>query len=219
MKSDLRSRLTVLVVLAVLGVGLAIIGTAVGATTPLTASGGGAAFVVSEDNITFENGDQQATVLNNMTQVDSVEIEPQGSGTYQVNTKTDDPLTDRERSQAKTIARDNATVQEVLQNLNQYELSVDPIHKLNMDSAQTSSFSGLTDTSMDGETAEEEDTFTLSVKDSDESGTVTINRDPKYVEREAVVRVRDPATDKIEFSVTVDFANKTVTDITEWDFN
>lgn len=217
MTSDLRSRLTVLVILGVLGVGLAVIGTEVGATTHLTASGSGATFVVSEDNVTFEHGDQQATVLGNMTRVDSVKIEQQGSGTYQVNTETDDPLTDRERSQAKAIARDNATVQESLQDLDQYELTVEPIHKLTVDSAQTRSFTGLNNSSIDGETAEGEETFSLTVEDSDETGTVTIDRDPEYVEGEAVVRLRDPATDEMYYSATVNLENETVIDFTEWE--
>lgn len=216
MTSDLRSRLTLLMVLAVLGAGLAAIGTAVGATAPLAASGPGAAFVVSEDNVTFEQGDQRATVLDNMTRIDSIEIEQQGSGTYHVNTETDDPLMDSERSQAKAIARDNATVQQALQDLDQYELTVEPIHKLTVDSVQTTAFTGLNSTSMGSETAKGEETFTLTVKDSDETGTVTIDRDPQYVEDGAVVRIRSPATDEMYYSATVDLENETVTDITDW---
>ena len=49
------------------------------------------------------------------------------------------------------------------------------------------------------------------------TGTVTIDRDPKYVEDEAVVRIRDPATDEMYYSATVDLENETVTEITEWD--
>jgi len=217
MTSELRSRLTMLVALAFLGVGLAVIGTGVGATNPFTTSESGTAFVVSEDNVTFEHGDQQATVLNNMSNVDSIEIEQQDTGIYQVNTETDDQLTDSDRSQAKTIARDNTTVQGILQDLDRYELTVEPIHKLTVDSAQTTSFTGLNNTSRDGETAEGEETFTIRVEDSNETGTVTIDRDPKYVEDEAVVRIRDPATDEMYYSATVDLENETVTEITEWD--
>jgi len=216
MTSNLWSRLTLLVVLTALGVGLAIIGNAVGATTPLAASEQGSAFVVSEDNVTFEQGNQRSTLLNNMSQIDSIEIEHQGSGTYQVDTKTEDPLMDSERSQAKAIARDNATVQQTLQDLDQYELTVGPIHKLTADSAQTTAFTGLNNTSMGGETAEGAETFTLTVKDSDETGTVTIDRDPEYVEDEAVVRIRDPVTDEIDYSVTVDLENEAVIEITDW---
>ncbi|SDY93188.1 hypothetical protein [Halopenitus persicus] len=216
MTSDLRSRLILLVVLAVLGVGLAVIGTTVGATTTLTDSGPGAAFVVSEDNVTFEHGDQQATVLDNMSRVDSIEIEQQNSGTYQVNTEAEDPLTDSDRSRAKAIARNNATVQKALQNLDQYELTVDPIHKLTVDSARTTTFTGLNNTSMDSETPEGEETFTLTVEETDETGTVTIDRDPEYVEDEVVVRIHDPAADEMYYSITVDLENETVTDITDW---
>ncbi|MDQ2055542.1 hypothetical protein [Halobellus sp. H-GB7] len=203
-------------VLAALGVGLAVLGTAAGATVPLAASGPGAAFVVSEDNVTFEQGDQQAIVLDNMTRIDSIEIDQQGSGTYQVNTETKDPLTDSERSQAKAIARDNATVQQALQDLDQYELTVEPVHKLTVDSVQTMTLTGLNSTSMDSETAAGEKTFSLTVEDSDKTGTVTIDRDPEYVEDEAAVRIRDPATGETCYSATVDLENETVTDTTDW---
>jgi hypothetical protein len=216
MASDLQSRLTLLVVLAVLGVGLAVIGTAVGATTPHAASGAGTAFVVSEDNVTVEQGDQQVTIVDNITRVDSIEIEQQGSGTYQVNTETEDPLTDSERSHAKAIAHNNATVQQVLQDLEQYELTVEPIHKLTVDSGQTTTFTGLNSTSMESETAEGEETFTLTVEDSDETGTVTIDRHPEYVKDEATIRIRNPSTGEMYYSATVDLENETVTDITDW---
>jgi hypothetical protein len=216
MMSDLWARLTLLVILAVLGAGLAVIGTAVGATGPLAAPGSGAAFVVSENNVTFEQGNQRATVIDNMTRIDSIEIEQQGSGTYRVDTVTRDPLTDSERSRAKTIARDNATVQQGLQDLDQYELTVEPIHELTVDSVQTTSFTALNTTSIDNETAEGEGTFTLTVEDSNETGAVTIDRDPEYVEDEAVVRIRAPATNEVYYSATVDLENETVTDITDW---
>ncbi|MGQ3330165.1 hypothetical protein [Halorubrum sp. FL23] len=216
MTSDLWSRLTLLVVLAALGVSLAVIGSAVGATTPLAASEPSAAFVVSEDNVTFERGNQRATLLNNTTGVDSIEIEQQGSGTYHVNTEAKNPLTDSERNQAKAIARGNATVQQTVQDLDQYELTVEPIRKLTVDSAQTTSFTGLTNTSRDGEKVAEEETFTLTVEDSNETGTVTIDRESEYVENEAVVRIRDSATDEICYSATVNLENETVTDISDW---
>jgi hypothetical protein len=215
MMSELRSRLTLLVVLALLGVGLAVIGTSVGATSPL-AAGSGAAFVVSEDNVTFEHGDQRATVVDNMTHIDSMEIEQQGSGTYKIHTETEAPLTDSERSQAKTIARNNATVQQALEDLPQYVVTVEPIQKLTADSAQTGNLT-IANTSTDIETAEGEQTFTGWVEESDETDTVTIDRNAEFVEDEAVVRITDPATDESYYSITVDLENETVTDITEWD--
>lgn len=216
MTSDLWSRLILLVVLTALGVGLAVLGNAVGVTTPLAASEQGAVFVVSEDNVTLEQDNQRATLINNMTRVDSIEIEQRGTGTYHVNTEAENPLADSERSQAKAIVRDNATVQQALRDLDQYELTVEPIHKLTADSAQTTAFTGLNNTSIEGETAENEETFTLSVENRNETGMVAIERDPQYVEDEAAVRVGDSATDETYYSATVDLENETVTDITDW---
>jgi len=215
MTSELRSRLALLVILAVLGVGLAVIGTTVGATNPLFSSNQDAAFVVSEDNISFEHGDQQTTVINNMTQVESVEIKQQNDGAYQVNTETDTPLTDNERSQAKTTARNNATVRRALHELDRYNMSVEPIHKLSVDSAQSMNTTSLNTTATTGKSTDKPETFIISVEDSNETDTVTVDRTPEYVEHEVIVRIRDSVTDELYYSVRIDLEAETVVDITE----
>lgn len=209
MTAELRYRLILLVSLVILGVGLAVIGTAVGATAPFI-PGSDTSFVVSEDRIVFEHGDQQAPVIDNMSSVDNIKIERQDSGTYQINTETDDPLSDGERHLAKTIARNNGTIQQALGDMERYNITAEPIRKLTADSAQTTSVTGLNNTSMGGETVEK--TFTVS-EDSNETDTVSIDRDPEYVEGEAIVRIRDDDTGETDYSVTVDLQNKTVTDL------
>lgn len=213
--SKMPSHLTLLVVLALLGVGFAIIGTSFGATSPL-AAGSGAAFVVSEDSVTFETGNQRAAIVDNMTHIESIKIEQQGSGTYKIHTETEDPLTDSERSRAKTIARNNVTVQRALENSPQYVVTVEPIQKLTADSAQTGNLT-LTNTPTDIGTVDGEEIFTASVEESDESGTVTIDRNSQFVEDKVVVRIRNPATGESYYSITVNLDNETVTEIKEWD--
>jgi hypothetical protein len=78
------------------------------------------------------------------------------------------------------------------------------------------SFTGLNTTSTDGEITGSEKTVSLTVADANETGTVIIDRDPEYVEDEAVIGIRDLATDETYYSVTVDLDNETITDITEW---
>lgn len=220
MTTDLRSRFAVLVGLAILGVGLAVIGTAVGATGFLTDDRGDAGFTVSEENVTFSDGDQEVTVVDNMTRVDRLEVEKVETGTYHVITETENPVTDSERRRAKAIIKRNETVRQALDDLDGYELTVEPVHKLTADSMVTENFTTANDsTSSDfvsnNETEDEEATYTFSVES--EEGNVTVNRDPTYVENEVVVWIRHPVADDVYYTVDVDLENSTVVEITEWD--
>lgn len=215
MGSELRSRLALLVGLTLLGVGLAGVATAVGAPAALTAADPGTAFVVSEENVTVEHGDQQTTVAANTTHLDRIMIEQRGSGTYHVDTETAAPLTASDRSHAKAIARTNATVRQALTQLDAYTLTVSPIRNLTTDSAQAVTITGLATNTTDEATATADETFTISVNDTD-TDTVTIDRDPEYVEHEARVSIRNPATDERYVSATVNFQNETVIDVTDW---
>ncbi len=214
MTIDLRLRVVSLIGLAVLGVGLAVVGTSVGATSPLATSDSGTAFVISEQNITLEHGGQQATVVNNMSGVDHIEIERQGDGAYRVHTDTEQPISDSERRLATTVARNNATVSQALAELDRYELTVEPIRKLTMDSAQTMTLTGATQQSSTTESDARNATYSFSVEN--QNGSVTVDRDPTYVEDEVSVRIRDPRRDELYYAVTVDLHNETVTAVTDW---
>ncbi|WP_238593273.1 hypothetical protein [Natronobacterium lacisalsi] len=210
--SELQSKIMFLGSLALLGVGLAVAGTAVGVPTPLVDSQPSSEFVVSAENVTLEHGDEQAAVVEDMSHVDQVEIDRQDGGTFHVNTTTEQPLTERDRRDAQAIARTNETVRQALADVEQYEMTVEPIQQISADAMETTTLSGLNETSTDNGT----ETATFSISTGGQNESVTIDRDPTYLEDEATVRVVHPGEDETYYSITVDLETETVTDITDW---
>ncbi|WP_256392980.1 hypothetical protein [Natronoarchaeum rubrum] len=209
-----RSRLVFLLGLAVLGIALAGIGTAFGVTAPIAADDPSGEFVVSDQNVTFSTQSQEDTVVRNLSNVTTIEIEESTDGRFTVSTERDRPLTDAERERAKAIARGNDTVRRALDAMGEYELAVEPIHKI--DELSTTQISGDVST-----VNESEGIFKINLSDdslTERDDAVVVDRDPTYVDDEAIVRVRhsngDAPTD-LKYSVSVDLAAGTVTDITE----
>lgn len=209
MPSDPRSRLGLLVGLVLFGVGLAVAGSALGATAPL--GDDGTAFVVSDRNVTLEHGDQRTTVVDDMSGVGRVEIERLGGGSYRVDTEAEQPVTDSERRRAVAIAKANASVKLALDGMDRYDLTVEPIRKLTKTDSISYTVLNATEAenmSVDGEN----ETFIVSVDDADDS--VTVDRDPTYVENEVVVRARDPEGET-RYTATVNLENGTVVDVSD----
>ncbi|WP_317175827.1 hypothetical protein [Halomontanus rarus] len=215
MNEVIRSRLLVLVGLAVVGVGLAGIGTAFGMTDPLSNTGTSAEFVVSEDNVTFTTDDTSKTVVDNLSNVSKITIEETDSGQFTIQTTKNQPLTESERERAQTIAMANGTVKEALDEMDTYELSVEPIQRLDTSSFSQESY----DVVVESNETNGEVTIGKTTDDHGD-GSVTIERNPRYVEDRAVVRIRhsgeNPPGD-LKYTVDIDLVNETVTDITNWD--
>ncbi|WP_238593413.1 hypothetical protein [Natronobacterium lacisalsi] len=188
------------------------VGTAVGVSTPLADSQPNSTFVVSEENVTLEHGDERAAVVEDMSHVNQIEIERQDGGTFHVNTTTEQPLTESDRRDAQAIARNNETVQQALADVEQYKMSVNPIQKISADAMQTTTISGLNETSTNNST----ETTTFSVSTEGQNKSVTIDREPTYLEDEVSVRVLDPSSDETHYSITVNLETETVTGITDW---
>ncbi|WP_276274111.1 hypothetical protein [Haloarcula litorea] len=219
MNEIVRSRLLVLVTLTVIGVGLAGGGVAVGLAGPLSTTGPSAEFVVSEGDVTVSTGDRSEPVVENLSGVTEVTIEETDAGQFTVRTRTDSPLTDAERRRARAIATDNATVALALDGMDAYELSVEPVYRVNRTASTRRTFeirtdSNRTDGVFRGEVVDDE----TGTGDSD-GGTVTVERAPDHVDDRAVVRVRDPDRGDrhdLRYTVDVNLANGTVTGITDW---
>lgn len=217
MPSEIRSRLVVLAGLTVLGVALAGVGTALGMTAPPTNHGDNPTFAVNEENVTFTDNGNRVTLVENMSTVRSVRIDKVGSTQFQVSTETAQPLTAAERERARRIALNNQTVQSHLASLENYEVTIEPIRRLNMTSMQVANFNATkVNDSGDGGSV-----FKITnVSSEHEDGTVVVQRDPQYVEDRAVVRIRQPGAPErraLKYTVRVDLANDTVTGITDWE--
>lgn len=217
MNDALRSPYLVLLGLAVVGVSLAGAGTALGITQPLIQSGSSAEFVVSEHNVTLEVGGESETVVRNMTHVRDISIEESTDGRFTVNTTEAHPLTAVEREQAREIALANETVRTGVTSIDGYRVSVTGIRKINASAFETESLNMTETERVSGEY--DFVIWTNGTSSEDSNGAVTIQREPNYVEDRASVRLYEGAADgedELKYTVDVDLANETVTDVTDW---
>ncbi|ELZ04848.1 hypothetical protein C481_03677 [Natrialba asiatica DSM 12278] len=185
-------------------------------TESLSNTGSTAELTVSEENITFAAGSESETVVKNLSNVSEITIKETEAGQFTIRTTEDQPLTDDEREQARTIAVTNETVAQALDGMDEYELSVEPVQQLNASASDQRSFDVVTQPNgTNGELAIRDNTT-----NDQGDGLVTIERDSNYVEDRAVVHVRQSgATDRhnLKYTVDVDLANSTVTGVTDWE--
>lgn len=237
--SSVRSKLTLLVALLVVGVGLAFTGNALGVSEPLSEPEPGALVAVSDENVTVTASGQEVTAVEKMDTVTNVEITEQ-DGEFIVTTDREEPFTSAEIERGIEIAKGNKTVQTALDRRDTYEFEVEPVHKLEaselavttvndtnitFDTATEDNESGGVDTtttdheSGGNRTATDSDeiiTVTVEDNSSDDESTVRVDREPSYVEDRAVVVVRDTEAGERVLSVVVDLQNERVTSLTDW---
>ena len=212
MGSNIRSRLAVLLTLAVIGVAVAGIGATLGAPSGTTADAD-TRFVVTEQNVTVATDQEEVTVTEDMSNVTSVQVREAAAGQFSVETERAQPLTERERERAKRIARTNETVQTHLAE-GEYTLDVDAIQQVETTAMEISG--NITERTESGNV-----TVIRYETDAEETAddSVVVDREPTYVPNEAVVRLRDPTASErtdLKYSVDVDLTNETVTDGTDW---
>lgn len=216
--SEMRTRLFVLVGLAVIGVALAGVGTTLGADDVVQPQQS-AKLVVTDENLTVAHANQSGTLVTDLSNVTELRIDRENASRFTVETRERRPLSPAERERARTIALNNQTVSEAVGEMAAVELTVEPIRKLNTSSFAAKRYNVSLDAG-DGDTVTG-DTFTIELNDSGmEDGSVTIDRTPEFVDDRAVVEVRDPTEEppqSLEYTVRVDTANGTVTDVTDWE--
>jgi hypothetical protein len=203
------SRLALLVALAATGVALAGVGTVVGLTGTATPDAPAGEFVVS-DNVTFTTAGGDRTKLANLTADSEVRISRTGPGTFAVETESSTPLSEADRELARRLARDNGTVSRALERMDAYELTVDPVRKLQtveleVDQVRTAENSSAVSANGTGTV------YVMNV--STESDEVVVDREPQYVRDMAFVQVSPPGDEGAKYHATVDLANRTVVDV------
>ncbi|SDJ93522.1 hypothetical protein SAMN05216226_11257 [Halovenus aranensis] len=219
-----RTRLAVLGALLALGLVLALAGHAVGLPAGLTDPDPGASFRVSEDNVTVSADGTEVTAVDRMTNVSGVEIS-ETDGAFVIKTDRDNPLTDRQRNTSLAVARANDTVAGVLDDLDGYMLTVEPIRKLEATNTVNITMTNITaNTAQASEglatainATDENETFDVTLYGSTSNGSdaVRVDRDPSYVDGRAVVYVRNTTTDERILSVVVDVENEAVASLTD----
>ena len=221
MTDDLRSRLGLLAVLAVLGASIGWAGTALGYGGPITDTGSPPAFVVSESDVTFSDGGRTVTVLDDVTRTETVSIAADDEG---FTVERTGPLTDAERRQAREIARANGTVQRHLAAVGDAELVVKPIRNVPTDRVsgtveiERGAPNGTVWTNASAEngsvaTVTVQRVENVTVDEREES--VTLHRGTTYAEDTVVVELRESASDELRYEAQVDLAEERVVVVTE----
>lgn len=213
MRTDLRMRLGLLIALAIVGALMAGVGTTLGGVSPVGPTSGGE-FVVSETNVTFADSSQDVTLVNDMGNVTEVEIKEAEEGQFHIETDRASPLTTTEREQAREIAEGNETVASKLATIASPQLTVEPIKQIEANAIQLN-VSATAESESRNLTVFEIENGSM---DSGDEGVV-VDRNPSYVDDRAVVRIRDPQKNgrrALQYSVSVDLTNETVTKITNW---
>ncbi|WP_455449959.1 hypothetical protein [Natrinema thermotolerans] len=217
MNRPVAVRLIALLALASFGVGTAWAGAAVGLGDPI-ATGSGGEFSVSENGVTFSDGDSEVTVLENVSGTESIEIAA-ADGRLTVDSEPTDPLTDAERDRALEIARANETVTRRLESMDEYELAVEPIKGIHADSMHRMSISLSETTTVEAENGTTTRTFT------GESGDFTVERgadavvvspaEQTYAEDDVTVAISDPDSNEVRYEAQVDLAAERVVVVTD----
>jgi len=217
MNEIIRLRLLLLMGLSIIGVGIAGAGTTLGAADPLTTTGTNPEFVVSDENVTFENGGESETVVHNMSNLSQITIQETDTGRFSVQTTEQRPLSATHRERAREIALNNSTVAQSLDEIGKYEISVKPIRRLTLSENNPQTYN----VSVNNSSGNTDNTFTINEApdEGQQGGSVTISRDVNYVDDSAVVRIRRLEEDdsgELIYVIDVDLSTGRVTDVTDW---
>ncbi|WP_436934198.1 hypothetical protein [Halovenus marina] len=209
MASDIHLRVTALLALCLVGVSLGSSGVALGVGNTISGDNAGPTVSVTGDGISVSDGEENQTVVKNMSNVDSVEIVDQ-NGAVSVNTQRTSPLSESEQERAAEIARNNETVQQYLDSVTSYNLVVSPVRKLTADHSITIADFELTNAT--GETITGSfDTSNITFDKKKDS--VILRRQPDYVKGVAQVEVSVSDGERDPLRAIVDLQNRTVSDV------
>ncbi|OYR38764.1 MULTISPECIES: hypothetical protein [unclassified Halorubrum] len=213
MNEDARTGLVVLLVLASVGVGLAGTLAALGVGDPIADRDQVGEVSIAGTNVTASSDKSDTAVVTNVSETSDIELTEDG-GDILITTRENDRFTRHERGRAVEIVRANRTVASYLETVENEELTVEPIRKLNSGEAQTATFTfDVEETNSTLSAGETVKIRNLTVEKSDD--TVTVDREPSYVEDRAVVRIGRAGREDARYRAEIDLANETVVDITD----
>ncbi|ELZ30197.1 hypothetical protein C475_00642 [Halosimplex carlsbadense 2-9-1] len=212
--TDIRLRALALVALAVLGGGAGYAGTALGVAGPLSEAAPAGEFRVSDSGVTLSGTNGTVTVVENMTGVTAVEMSATDDR-LAVET-TEGPLSPTDRDRAKAIARSDERVRQRLAELDEYELTVEPIYGISADRAGSMNVSvdgnwtetGANGTESGGTRAFEVRNATIETGD----GSVTVSEQSYDGHVEVEIRT---ATGAVAYEAQVDLETEEVVVVTE----
>ncbi|WP_340097991.1 hypothetical protein [Salinibaculum salinum] len=211
--TDRTHRVLAVLGLGVLGIALAWSGTALGIGDTIADGRETGKVDISGSNVTLESGNQQVDIVENITATDAVAVSTSDSR-ITITIDNRGPLTADEQQRARAIASENATVARTIEETANVTLAVEPIRKVNAESnIQFETTVEVPNNSSvefdDGYTIESAENVTVQ---RSKSSVTVASKQPSasYVEDEAIVRVRDTATETTRYAVIVDLESETV---------
>lgn len=215
MNATIYVRLLSVVGLAVLGIGVGWAGSSLGVDGPIADAEPSAEFMIAGNDVTLSDGDDDVTVVDNVTEVESLTI-AEDDGDFAIETDESEPLPADDRELAAEIALNNESVRECLEAVDEYELVVEPIVKMDAGSVETVTVSGNASEREDQNATDSgEFSFTAERTAVEKTGdTVTVSREPSHVEDEAIVRITHPENEDVNCSVLVDLDEEAVRRVT-----
>lgn len=213
---DTRTRLLVLAALAVVGSGLAGAGIALGVENHVTSDPMGEVSII-KTNVTVASSDGDVVLTENVSETSDIQLSKGGDRITIVEQADEDiPLTPRDRQRAVEIARTNATIESYLETTANATISVEPIKKMSATEMERQTVdSNLNRTESTIASAGTVRVVNVTIEESNES--ITVGREPSYVDDQAVVRIGSPGRETPKYSVQVDLENGTIIDTTYWD--
>lgn len=213
MTAAVGSRVIVLAVLALFGVGVGLGGTTLGVASPTPDAGQDVELTVSESTVTLSDSNRTTVVAEDIESAETVEI-TQADG--RISVRANDSLTDDDRDRAITIVRRNETIRNALDGMEEAGFEVDPVVRLDASAVQKTEVDAETvvvnGTNASGGASE----YRLRNVTIEEDGdSVRITRDRTYVDDRVVVRVRDGSAE-LRYSVRVDLATESVIEISDY---
>ncbi len=212
MPSTVRRRLFVIVVLTAVGLSVAGVSAAFDLGDALGDTTRTGEINISDDNVTFSDGDREVRLLKNLSTTSDIEVTENG-GEIRVRESDDGPLSERERQLAVDIARQNDSVRQYLDEGATAE--VEPIRQLDADRVKTTNLTveAEVETNVSVHSAEQVRVRNVTVQYEDD--TVTVDRGPEYVDDEAVVDIKNSETGERRYSVVVNLADERIERVTE----
>lgn len=152
-------------------------------------------------------------VIDDLSSVSTVEVSTHDD---QITIETEDPFDETDRHRAIEIVRANETVTRAI-DVEAYEFVVEPIQELSLEETEEVNMTIDDEDVLNKREFGNGTTVNVSVTVEEDRGndTVTVDRDPNYVDDVVSVDVIDPETDERRFAATVDLQKETIERLTE----
>lgn len=207
--TGLAPRLGLVLLLLVIGLGLAVIGNAFGVVDGVGGEDDSTSLAVGNETVTLVSNGETITV-GNLTAVTEIEISDVG-GEVVVDLDRSGPLSEADRQTAVAVARGNETIRGALGDPDDYGFDVEPIETATATESVTTVDVDVTEHA-ETESEEPADIDVVEVN-ATEDDSITIERETEYLDDEAVVRITALDTGDRVFTAVIDLESERVVSV------